>query len=91
MRRGALARRGGRRQLAVGEDRHDLVGQLDLGDFDRLHHAGREDLLDAEILDVGDVEGARWVAARWATASVSHHRQLQGEAECPSCTARRWR
>ena len=46
-------------QLAGGEDRHDLVEQLDLLDVHRLQRVGAEDLLDHPVFDVADIEGVR--------------------------------
>ena len=48
-----------RLQLAVFEQRHDLVVIFQLLDFHRLDDAGRIDLLQDPVFDIGDIVGIR--------------------------------
>ena len=58
-------------ELALGEDRQDVVEFLDLLDFDALQHAALGGELRLPAFDVGDVDESGWVIKRLIAAEVS--------------------
>jgi hypothetical protein len=63
------------------EERHDLVVIGELGDIQRLHHAGREHLLHDPVFDVGDVVAVRLGDGALRRRVGIERRHLERDAE----------
>ncbi|MNT03092.1 hypothetical protein D3C72_1376120 [compost metagenome] len=81
MRGRALRHDAVRLQLAVFEQRHDLVVIFELLDFHRLDDAGGIDLLQDPVFDIGDIVGVRLGDGALGGRIRIRRRHLERDAE----------